>query len=104
MKVEVAFLAMARPLLAHVLPQIARQGYDRIIVQPHLLFYGDLFDSVERQVADAASNCPNIQWIVTKPLADEPGIVSSATESLKKAILDRCHEVAIHVVATPADD
>jgi hypothetical protein len=69
-----------------------------------LLFYGDLFESVERQAAEMAASCPDIQWTVTRPLADEPGIMTAATESLKKAIFDRCLEAAIHVVATAPDD
>jgi sirohydrochlorin cobaltochelatase len=104
MKVEVAFLAMAQPLLPDALPLIVSQGYGHIVVQPHLLFHGDLFESVERQVAEMAANCPDIQWTVTRPLADEPGILTAATESLKKAIFERCREAAIHVVATAPDD
>jgi len=104
MKVEAAFLAMAQPLLRDTLSLIARQGYGHIVVQPHLLFYGDLFEAVERQVAEMAGYCPSIQWTVTQPLADEPGIITAATESLRKAIFDRCREAAIHVVATAPDD
>jgi sirohydrochlorin ferrochelatase len=103
-KVEVAFLAMARPLLAELLPVIARQGYRRVIVQPHLLFRGELVDSIERQVAEAKGQSPETEWIVAEPLADLPGKSSSATKLLEKVILDRCQEAGIHVVAAEADD
>jgi sirohydrochlorin cobaltochelatase len=103
-KVKVAFLAMARPLLAEQLPVIARQGYRRVIVQPHLLFRGELVDSIERQVAEAKGQFPKTEWIVAQALADLPGKSSSATKLLEKVILDHCQEAGIHVVAAEADD
>ncbi len=103
-KVEVAFLAMARPLLSEQLPVIARQDYRRVIVQPHLLFHGELVDSVARQVAAARDRFPQTEWITVQPLADLPGAASRGTELLEKVILDRCQEAGIHVVAMGADD
>jgi sirohydrochlorin ferrochelatase len=103
-KVEVAFLAMAHPLLQKQLAKLVCQGYRRVIVQPHLLFYGELVESIERQVAEMAAGQPDTTWIVTPPLADLPGIVTRATESIQKVILDRCHEAGIRVVVLQGDD
>jgi len=103
-KVEVAFLAMARPLLHEHLPVIGGQRYGRVIVQPHLLFHGELVDSIERHVADAAAQFPETEWIMAPPLADLPGAGSRATELIEKVIFDRYQEVGIHVVAAGADD
>jgi sirohydrochlorin cobaltochelatase len=103
-KVEVAFLAMARPLLAEQLPAIARQDYRRVVVQPHLLFCGELVDSIDQQVADARLHFPETEWITTSALADLPGTVSRATDLMEKVIFDRCQEAGIHVVVAGADD
>ena len=102
--VEVAFLAMARPLLQDKLGLIAGQGYKCVIVQPHLLFCGELVDSIERQVAEARNQFPETEWIAAQPLADLPGAESRASELIEKVILDRCQEAGIHVVASGADD
>jgi sirohydrochlorin ferrochelatase len=103
-KVEVAFLAMARPLLHDHLQWIACQGYGRIVVQPHLLFHGELLESLERQMTEMAAIHPQIQWIVTQPLADLPGKTGRAADMLEKVILDRCLEVGIRVVGIPPRD
>src|SRR5436190_12353693 len=102
--IEVAFLAMARPLLEDELARIAGQGYARVIVQPHLLFHGELIDSIESKVAKMATEHVETQWIVAPPLADPAGIVTSATKSVQKVILDRVHEAGIHVVANRGGD
>jgi sirohydrochlorin cobaltochelatase len=103
-KVEVAFLAMARPLLQDELPRIARFGYLRVMVQPHLLFPGELVDSIERQVVEARKQFAEIEWIIAQPLADLPGAESRAAELIEKVIWDRCQEAGIHVVGAGADD
>jgi sirohydrochlorin ferrochelatase len=103
-EVAVAFLAMARPLLPEQLQQAACQAYRRVIVQPHLLFRGELVESIEQQVAEMVVRHPEKQWIVTPPLADEPGIVTFATEFLQKVILDRCGQAGIHVAALTRGD
>lgn len=66
----VAFIAMARPSLDESLPAIAAARYRRVIVQPHLLFEGELADSVRRQVAAIAAKHPEQEWLVTPLLAD----------------------------------
>jgi sirohydrochlorin cobaltochelatase len=103
-KVEVAFLAMARPLLSDQLAAIGDQGYRQVFVQPHLLFDGDLADSISRQVAEAAKKHPHTKWLLAPPLADPPGSVTSATKLIEKAVLDRCLDAGIHVVGPAADD
>lgn len=97
--VDVAFLAMARPLLADQLPRVAQHDCRRVIIQPHLLFHGELVEAVERQVAAVATEHSDKEWIVTPPLADLPGIVTglpgtvtSAAELIQKVILARLRE------------
>ena len=98
LRTEVAFLAMAQPLLGEQLRQLAAANYtanyNRVMVQPHLLFEGELADSLRRQVASIASAHPKTDWVVTPLLADalvERGI---GTELLADAMVDRCLEWA----------
>jgi sirohydrochlorin ferrochelatase len=102
--IEVAFLAMARPLLEELLVRVAGQSFRRVVVQPHLLFHGELVESVEKQVAKMAAKHGETEWIVTKPLAEAVGIVTLATAMLEKVILERIAEAGIHVVAKRGDD
>jgi sirohydrochlorin cobaltochelatase len=103
-RTEVAFLAMAQPLLHQQLRKVASAGYRRVIVQPHLLFHGDLVDSLKRQVAEVAAEFPATDWTVASVLADLPAAVTRGSELLENVILDRCWEAGIRVVALRADD
>jgi sirohydrochlorin ferrochelatase len=102
--VEFAFLAMARPLLAQKLVEIGCRGYQRVVVQPHFLFHGELVESIAARVGDLAAQHPKQEWLIAPPLADYPGRVTSATELIQNVILDRCYQAGIRVVAPGADD
>ncbi len=49
-RVDVAFVAVAQPTLATVLRHASRSEFRRIIVQPHLLFAGNVLDEIRRLV------------------------------------------------------
>ncbi len=91
---EVAFLAMARPLLEEQLRQLAAANYRRVIVQPHMLFEGELVDSLRQQVDAIAAGHPKTDWVVTPLLADALGEGGAGTELLIAAMQDRCLEAA----------
>jgi len=103
-KVEVAFVAMARPLLLEKLGELARQSYQRVVVQPHLLFDGELVEAIERQMSATAACCSEQEWIITRPLAADLGFVTFVTDLIRKVIEDRCREAGIRVVALEKDD
>jgi sirohydrochlorin cobaltochelatase len=86
---EVGFLAMARPSLAEILPRIAAQSWRRVVVQPQLLFEGELADNLRQSVAQIAAGHPAQQWLVAPLLADPPGECGDATERLVDVLLDR---------------
>jgi sirohydrochlorin cobaltochelatase len=80
---EVAFAALAQPLLADLLPRLAAsdraQQAGQVIIQPHLLFAGEIVDRIARQTAEAAALCstsprsasqgPAIEWLIAPVLA-----------------------------------
>jgi len=103
LRTEVAFLAMARPLLGEKLELIAAAKLRRVIVQPHLLFDGDLADSLRQQVDRTAKAHSEKEWLVAPLLADALGKFGIGTELLIEAILARCEEAAIRVVASGGD-
>ena len=68
-KTHVAFLAMARPAVGDVLPQLAAGNWRRIVVQPHLLVHGELYENLAAQVANMCDNQCVTEWVVTSYLA-----------------------------------
>jgi sirohydrochlorin cobaltochelatase len=81
-RVQVAFLAMAQPLVEDVLSKVDDNVILRVIVQPHLLFHGQLIERLHRQVQEIARQRPRQEWIVTRLLADE-----SAEDDLASPLL-----------------
>jgi sirohydrochlorin cobaltochelatase len=104
MHVAVAFLTMAQPLLQNQLAIVASHNFRRVIVQPHLLFQGELLAGMEEQVTQARDRHPGKEWLVTWSLADAVGIITSATGLIQKVISDRCLAAGIRVVAAGGDD
>lgn len=57
------FYAMAQPRLPDTLDCVAASGrFQRIVVHPHLLFSGRLYDAIQRQVDEAAMKYPAVRF------------------------------------------
>lgn len=98
-EVHVAFLAMAQPSWSDVLALVSAGNWRRIVVQPHLLFHGDLYERLVAGVADLARIATGSQWIVTEYLAGHGDEASIATTVLARAVA----AVPIRVVAPGSD-
>lgn len=85
--VRVAYLAMAEPALATVLPEIAELRYRRVVVQPHLLFHGELSTTVESEVARMAALWPRQQWLVASYLGVADLLAEAVHERFLAAVL-----------------
>jgi len=85
--VRIAYMAMAEPALRSVLPEIAERRYPRVVVQPHLLFHGELLTTVEAEVAQMAARWPQQQWLVAPHLG--------VADLLAEAILERFWEAQL---------
>lgn len=79
------FVAMAEPRLEPTLDALARAGYRRIVVQPHLLFHGLLLDRIAQQVARHADCYRRVEWIIAPHLG--------AHALVAEAIMRRATEV-----------
>ncbi len=77
---ETAFLAMAQPTLERATAVAARMGFGRIVVQPHLLFPGDLQTRLEVHVSQCTRKYPHCSWHVTAPLG--------ATDLIAQALVE----------------
>jgi sirohydrochlorin cobaltochelatase len=80
------FLAMAKPTLDEALTEIAGQTVERIVVQPHLLFQGDLLDGLRSRINEAGRQWPDHQWVV----ADQLGPHSLLAEAVAARFATEC--------------
>lgn len=87
--VEVAFIAMAQPAVQDTARELASRGFRRIVVQPHLLFPGELLDNLAALVADQQADEAGIDWRMTPPLAADIGQQGPADRLLVDAVIDR---------------
>jgi len=80
-ELQTCFVAMARPTLDEGLRMAASLPFERVVVQPHLLFPGELLHGIRAAVGAARQRAPDRQWIVTEPLG--------ADDLLVRALLSR---------------
>jgi sirohydrochlorin cobaltochelatase len=78
---EVCFVAAARPTLEEGLRLAAEAGFPRVVVQPHLLFAGQVLDDVRAAVKLIEREAAGVEWIVAEHLGP--------AEELVRAILGR---------------
>lgn len=88
-RLELAFLAMEQPRLPAVLAQVAASGARRIVVQPHLLFAGCLWEQLQAEVRQAAQECPDHEWLVAEPLGPDPRLAQTVGELFGEAVAGR---------------
>ncbi|WP_146523543.1 sirohydrochlorin chelatase [Stieleria varia] len=72
-----AFYAMAEPKLPEVLSAVATDDITDVIVQPHLLFQGRLFDAIAEQVAEAGQRYRGVRFHVAGYLGPERAIAQA---------------------------
>ena len=81
-----AFTALCDPRLEDVLREAAASPFRRIVVQPHLLFSGEIMDRLRRLTTEAAAAAPDREWLVTQHLG--------AHDLLIEALASRIDETA----------
>lgn len=84
--VRTAYLAMAEPRLEQVLPQIAALRLRRVVVQPHLLFHGELVTLVSERVAAFAKQWPGQDWRVCTHLGPSEHVMEILADRYFEAV------------------
>lgn len=84
-RLEIAFLAMAEPSLEAALARAADLPYHQVIVQPHLLFHGELLDRLRVSVAATAGKPPRHEWTVTEPLEGGGDLAAAVVAIVQQA-------------------
>jgi sirohydrochlorin ferrochelatase len=96
--VAAAYLAQARPTFDEQLERLVSERLTRIVVQPHLLFSGELTESIRQRVAAVAERSCERRWLVMPPLAEGVLRCQAQQRLWMEAVLARMQEVGIRVV------
>ncbi|MFV2068998.1 MAG: sirohydrochlorin chelatase [Pirellulales bacterium] len=86
--VRTAFLTAASPLLEEALRNAGQEAWTRVIVQPHLLFHGQLVGQVAEHVARLRVDQPRLDWLVTPHLGPS-ALVANALVDRAAGVLQR---------------
>jgi len=76
----VGFVAMAQPSVETVLAAVAKSRPKQVIVQPHLLFPGLLYNQISQEVEEYQNKMSGVSWMATPPLG--------ATVQLAEALVE----------------
>ena len=69
---ETGFFAGGSPAVDELLDGASQSGCDSVIVQPHLLFEGELMDQLREKVRTRRENGSGPSWWVTRSLGADP--------------------------------
>lgn len=80
-RVETAFYAMCGPPITEVLDRVASDAEVRtIIVQPHLLFEGQLNQAISQLVGEAGGRHPRVRFQTSSYLGPDPRIAAAIAD------------------------
>lgn len=81
------FLAMTGPTLEQGLSLAARSGLRRVVVQPHLLFQGELVQRIARQAREFAAGHPETDWVLAPHLGPDPLLAELVAERAESQVV-----------------
>ncbi|AMV34389.1 Sirohydrochlorin cobaltochelatase [Pirellula sp. SH-Sr6A] len=82
---ETGFFAGGKPDIDDLLERASRSGCDTVIVQPHLLFEGELIDQLRQRIRERRAAGSGITWWITRTLGADPALARVFLELLKDA-------------------
>lgn len=82
---EHCFVAAAEPGLEAMLLQASTWHYKRVVVQPHLLFRGEVYDSIAHAVERVRRAAPQKQWLLAPHLGPDLVLAEMMAERALRA-------------------
>ncbi|MCU0717390.1 MAG: sirohydrochlorin chelatase [Pirellula sp.] len=82
---ETGFFAGGKPNVDELMDQAAQSGCDTVIVQPHLLFEGELMDQLRAKVRARRRSNPAQSWWITRSLGADPALAEVFLQLLNEA-------------------
>ncbi len=93
---SVGFIHAQRPTVNEVLDALAATGLPWLVVQPHLLFEGELIEELRREVEYRQSLSASQKWIITETLGS-----TSLDQRLAAALIRLALQSTARVAADP---
>ncbi len=87
-EVRTAYMAVAKPRIDEVLEMAAESSYLVIVVQPHLLFHGKVFQDLKEKVAEAQLRSPTKTFIVADYIGPCDEVAIAAIERFREACVE----------------
>jgi sirohydrochlorin ferrochelatase len=69
---QTGFFAGGKPTVDGLLEEASQWECDTVLVQPHLLFEGELIEQLRSKVRQCQLQFPNKQWFVSRTLGADP--------------------------------
>jgi len=85
---EVGYSGVAQPRVDEALERATKLGFKRIVVFPYFLFTGILIRRIYDQTDEVAARHPEIEFIKTGYLNDQPLVVDTFVERIKGILED----------------
>jgi sirohydrochlorin cobaltochelatase len=80
-----AFVAVAQPSVPQLLTALAVRRPSRVVIQPHLLFAGEVLGTIHQYVAEIAEQEPAVAWCVAPHLGPDPLLVDAIAGRIAQA-------------------
>ena len=84
---QTGFFAGGKPDVDGLLAEAATWQCDTVLVQPHLLFEGELIETLRRKVLACRSRFPSKQWYVSRTLGADPKLADIFLELAQEQLL-----------------
>lgn len=81
---ETAFAALANPSVVEALQSLAASGARQVVVQPHLLFAGEVLHTIRRRFIEVQATFPHIKWLLSKPLGPHSLLIEAIVRTLQR--------------------
>jgi sirohydrochlorin cobaltochelatase len=81
-----AFLALGQPHIQQVALQVARSPLNWVVVQPHLLFAGELLDRLERIVNEEDQAHERQRWLLAEHLGTDRRVALAVADRFRQAV------------------
>ncbi len=83
------FIYAQKPTISEVLEKLASSTCRTIVVQPHLLFEGELIEQLRQQVAEAGERNRAQRWVVTQTLGTDFALAQTLVKLVQEPL--RCN-------------
>lgn len=79
-RIAVCYAAVAKPSIEEALRDAAQSSFRRVVVQPHLLFRGEVLQQIGAAVERVANEAPDQEWILTDHLGPALEVAEAIVE------------------------